>query len=112
MWRVHRAAGGTAAAVSPLARRPAAGVAACACQQRHRHSASTDLGGRRLTLEVGRIGPLADAVVFARFGDTAVLASAVSAWALTGDGGSPPLAARCSASVPPAPVRCCSAVSS
>ena len=54
----------TAATIGPLAR----------------GRVSTMIGDRELSLEVGRVGPLADAVVFARFGATTVLASAVSSW--------------------------------
>ena len=43
---------------------------------------STMLAGRELTLEVGRVGTLADAVVLARYGSTTLLASAVSKWEL------------------------------
>jgi polyribonucleotide nucleotidyltransferase len=39
---------------------------------------SVPMGGRVLTLERGRIGTLADSVVFARFGEATVLLSAVS----------------------------------
>jgi polyribonucleotide nucleotidyltransferase len=39
---------------------------------------SMQLGGRLLSLEVGRIAPLADAAVFAQYGDTCVLVTAVS----------------------------------
>lgn len=43
------------------------------------HTVSTTLAGRPLVLEAGRIGPLADAVVFAKYGNTSMLVSAVSA---------------------------------
>jgi polyribonucleotide nucleotidyltransferase len=52
---------------------------------------STMLGGRELSLEVGKIGPLADAVVYARFGATSVLVSAVSSWTPSTAGGFLPL---------------------
>lgn len=49
------------------------------------------IGGRELSLEVGKIGPLADAVVYARFGATSVLASAVSSWSPSASGSFLPL---------------------
>ena len=52
------------------------------------------VGGRPLSLEVGRIGPLADAVVRAQLGGACLLVSAVSNWALAagaGAGGGLPL---------------------
>ena len=52
---------------------------------------STMVGGRELSLEVGRVGPLADAVVYARYGATTVLASAVSSWSPAVGGGFLPL---------------------
>src|SRR5581483_5771517 len=39
---------------------------------------ATDLGGREYSLEVGRVAGLADGAVLARYGDTMVLATAVS----------------------------------
>lgn len=52
---------------------------------------STIIGSRELSLEVGRVGPLADAVVYARYGGTTVLASAVSSWSPAVGGGFLPL---------------------
>ena len=45
---------------------------------------ATMLRDRELSLEVGRVGPLADAVVTARHGSTSLLASVVSKWELGG----------------------------
>ena len=52
-------------------------------QQRAYSMISTTWAGKPLRLEVGRIGPLADAVVFASHGDTTILASAVSNTTMT-----------------------------
>jgi polyribonucleotide nucleotidyltransferase len=41
---------------------------------------SREFAGRTLSLEVGRIGPLADGVVYAKYGNTSLLATAVSKW--------------------------------
>src|SRR4030042_4354427 len=41
-------------------------------------SKSVEIGGRALTLEVGRFAALADSAVLARYGDTMVLATVVS----------------------------------
>ena len=54
---------------------------------------STQFAGRELVLEVGRVGPIADSVVVARYGGTTVLSSAVANLAntTTQSGGGLPL---------------------
>jgi polyribonucleotide nucleotidyltransferase len=82
--RARRAAGcGAAVHLSPFI---SAGGAA-----RGAHSVSTMLRGKRLRLEVGRLGPLADAVVFAQHGDTVVTASAVGSTRMSAESSGVPL---------------------
>jgi len=66
----------TAAAAAPRAPREAA--AGPASPRRGVHSVTLMVADRPLTLETGRIGPLADSVVFAKYGNTSLLVSAVS----------------------------------
>jgi hypothetical protein len=43
------------------------------------HRVSAEVCGREFSLEVGRIGPLTESIVFARYGNTSVLATAAAA---------------------------------
>ena len=43
------------------------------------HRVEIDWGGRKLTLETGRIARQADAAVYAQYGETSVLATVVAA---------------------------------
>jgi len=80
MW-AGRGAGAVMARRAVVQRRAGAlrGVARAASTAT---TVSLQLGGRPLTLEVGRLGPLTDGVVFARHGNTSLLLTAVSEWDL------------------------------
>ncbi len=43
-----------------------------------KHAVDIELAGRRLTLETGRIAKQADGAIWATYGDTVVLATAVA----------------------------------
>src|SRR4029450_7251858 len=47
------------------------------------HSTQVEIGGRKLTLETGRVAKQADGSVLVRYGDTVVLATVVAARAAT-----------------------------